>query len=64
LLAHSDIHDGKIGKKDISPLLLKTKNFDIISKDRSNYLSGHASSVGYEGFSTGWHSLIIQLMNN
>ena len=59
-LAQIDRNDGKITKEDLLPLFKETKNFDLISKDESTLLSGHASSVGYEGFSTGWHALIVQ----
>jgi len=59
-LAQIDRNDGKITKEDLLTLFKETKNFDIISKDESTFLSGHAASVGYEGFSTGWHALIVQ----
>jgi len=59
-LAHIDRNNGKIAKEDLLTLFKETKNFDLISKDESTFLSGHASSVGYEGFSTGWHALIVQ----
>jgi len=59
-LAQIDRNDGKITKEDLLTLFKETKNFDLISKDESTFLSGHAASVGYEGFSTGWHALIVQ----
>ena len=59
-LAQIDKNKGKITKEKLLPLFKETKNFDLISKDKSIWLSGHAVSVGYEGFSTGWHALIVQ----
>ncbi|PBO84205.1 MAG: hypothetical protein COA77_10760 [Thaumarchaeota archaeon] len=59
-LAQVDKNDKRFTKEELRPLLKETKNFDTISKDESIWLSGHAASVGYEGFSTGWHALIVQ----
>lgn len=59
-LALVDKNDGRLTKEELLPFLKETKNFDMISKDESAWLSGHAASVGYEGFFTGWHALIVQ----
>ncbi len=59
-LAQIDRNDGKLTKEDLLTLFKETKNFDLISKDESTLLFGHAASMGYEGFSTGWHALIVQ----
>lgn len=56
----SEINKKKISKEDILPLLAERKNSQSITLGDSQALSGHAQSVGYEGFSTGWHSIIIQ----
>ena len=40
----------------LSSLLKEVKNFEILSKQEKELLSGHAQSTGYEGFSTGWHA--------
>lgn len=57
-LALSDKNDGKVTQKDLLSLHNGTKNFDVVSIGDEKFLSGHAASVGYEGFSTGWHSFI------
>ncbi len=59
-LAQIDRNEGKISNEDMLPLFKETKNFELISKDESTMLFGHAASVGYEGFSTGWHALLVQ----
>jgi len=59
-LAYVDRNNDKIKKETLLPILKETKNFDLISNDDMTWLSGHAKSVGYEGFSTEWHALIIQ----
>lgn len=59
-LAQIDKNEGKITKEELLSLFKETKNFELISKDESTMLFGHAASVGYEGFSTGWHALLVQ----
>ena len=56
----SEIQRDNILEKDITPLFSEKKNFQLITLGNSKALAGHAQSIGYEGFSTGWHSLIIQ----
>lgn len=38
----------------------KKKCFKIIPIDDSEAILAHSKSAGYEGFSTGWHSIILQ----
>ena len=59
VLALEDNNNGRITSDDLSPFLLETKNSDEITKDDFNWLIGNAASVGFEGFSTGWHCLIV-----
>lgn len=59
-LAAIDKDNGMITNKELLPLFKEAKNFDSISKNENTWLAGHAASVGYEGFSTGWHALIVQ----
>jgi len=56
----SEINKKEISEKDMLPLLEEKRNSRKITLGNSQALSGHAQSVGYEGFSTGWHSIIIQ----
>jgi len=51
----TDIH-----YKNIFEFLQEKKNYETISIFNSAVVLGHAQSVGYEKFSTGWHSLILQ----
>ena len=44
----------ELGRKHIP------KNYDVITKDDFNWLLGNAVSVGFEGFSTGWHAMIVE----
>lgn len=60
LLARVDKHKDKITSDAILPLLCNEKNFQTLSLDSKELLFGHAASTGYEGFSTGWHSFIVQ----
>lgn len=41
-------------------LFLETTNFSIQEFDKKKSCLGHAISPGFEGYSTGWHSVIIQ----
>ena len=50
----------KILEKDFLPLLVKKKNFETVTLNGMETISAHAQSVGYEGFSTGWHTVIVQ----
>ncbi|WP_179370710.1 methyl-accepting chemotaxis protein [Nitrosopumilus ureiphilus] len=59
-LAENNKHGDSISQENVMPLLKEKKNFQTITVSDSKMLSGHAQSVGYEGFSTGWHALIIQ----
>lgn len=59
-IAQIDKNNGQITTNELSSLLKETKNFELISKDEFAWLSGHAASAGYEGFSTGWHALIVE----
>ena len=45
---------------DLLPSLDDTKNYQIIPSGDSEVIVAHCKSKGYEGFSTGWHSVIIQ----
>ena len=60
LLARVDKHEYKITNDVILPLLCSEKNFQTLSLNSKELLFGHAVSTGYEGFSTGWHSFIVQ----
>lgn len=60
VLGIEDNNDGFITKNDLAPFLNQTKNYDVITKDDFNWLIGNAASVGFEGFSTGWHSMIVE----
>ena len=60
-LAQVDRGSRIITKEELLPLFKEAKNFDLIYKeDELALLAGHAVSVGYEGFSTEWHALIVQ----
>ena len=41
-------------------LFSEKKNFAIVNYNNKKCLIGHAQSPGFEGYSSGWHSLIIQ----
>ena len=60
VLGIEDNNDGYITKNEINPFLSQTKNYDVITKDDFNWLVGNAASVGFEGFSTGWHAMIVE----
>ncbi len=60
VLGIQDHNDGFITKNEIFPFLNQIKNYDIITKDDFNWLVGNAASVGFDGFSTGWHALIVE----
>jgi len=60
ILGIEDHNDGFITKNDISQFLPKAKNYDVITKDDFNWLVGNAASAGFEGFSTGWHAMIVE----
>ncbi len=60
VLGIEDHNDGFITKNEIIPFLNQTKNYDIITKDDFSWLMGNAASVGFEGFSTGWHAMIVE----
>jgi len=60
ILGIQDHNDGFITKNDLSPFLNEAKNYDVITKDDFNWLVGNAASVGFEGFSTGWHAMIVE----
>lgn len=49
----------EINQEELSEILTNSKNYKIISKDNVIKLYGYAPSVGYEGFSTGWYSVIF-----
>ncbi|BDQ30628.1 methyl-accepting chemotaxis protein [Nitrosopumilus zosterae] len=59
-LSENTKHQNTISDQDLLLLLNEPKNFQTITLDNSKLLAGHAKSSGYEGFSTGWHSIIIQ----
>ena len=59
-LGLEDHNDGFITKNELSPFLKEAKNYDIVTKEDFNWLVGNAASVGFEGFSTGWHALIVE----
>ena len=59
-LAIEDHNDGFITKNEITPFLNEAKNYDIITKDDFNWLVGNTASSGFEGFSTGWHAMIVE----
>lgn len=59
-LAQIDRNEEQITIVELLPLLKETKNFDVLPKDDFTWLFGHAASVGYEGFSTGWHAFIVE----
>jgi len=60
VLGVEDNNDGFITKNDLAPFLKQTKNYDVITKDDFSWLVGNATSVGFEGFSTGWHAMIVE----
>ena len=60
VLGIEDHNDGFITKNEITPFLNQTKNYDVITKDDFSWLMGNAASVGFEGFSTGWHAMIVE----
>jgi len=60
VLGIEDHNDGFITKNEITPFLSQIKNYDVITKDDFNWLVGNAASAGFEGFSTGWHAMIVE----
>lgn len=50
----------KLEFKTREELFSKSKNFEIRQDSDQKLCYGHAISPGFEGYSTGWHSLIIQ----
>lgn len=59
-ISENNKHEYIISQKEIKSLLEDKKNFQTITLGNSEVVLGHAKSVGYEGFSTGWHALIVQ----
>jgi len=59
-LTENNKFGNKILEKDFLPLLVEEKNFKMVTLNGMETISAHAQSVGYEGFSTGWHTVIIQ----
>ena len=41
-------------------IFTEKKNFGTYKFNEKDYLVGHAQSPGFEGYSTGWHSIILQ----
>ena len=54
------ILEDTIQLEDKDSFFLKQKNFGVQNYNGKKCLIGHAQSPGFEGYSTGWHSLIIQ----
>ena len=54
------ILEDKISFDGMDSLLSEKKNFVVQNYNDKKYLIGHAQSPGFEGYSTGWHSLILQ----
>ncbi len=44
----------------VGPLLLGARNYAVIDGEADGAVIGHARAPGFETYSTGWHSLIIQ----
>ena len=64
ILADTDhkILEGRIDFKDKEHLFAEKKGFIIEEYNGSKCCIAHASAPGYETYTTGWHSLIIQEM--
>ena len=50
----------KLNIPDLAGLFSKTKSVSEIMIDRIPHLVGHARAPGFETYSTGWHSLVLQ----
>ena len=59
-LSQSDKNRTKYDITNLESLLEEQKNFKQITSNDKKLLVGHAQSSGYEGFMSGWHSIIIQ----
>ena len=56
------ILEDKISFEGMNSLFSEKKNFVVQNYNDKKHLIGHAQSPGFEGYSTGWHSLILQEM--
>ncbi len=45
---------------EYGPLLAEPKNYSVIDRREERQIIGHAQAPGFETYTTGWHSLIIQ----
>jgi hypothetical protein len=57
------ILEEKIDFLGINELFQQKKGFMITEYQNDTYCIAHALSPGYEGYSSGWHSIILQKMN-
>ncbi len=59
----ADTEQRFLTKLDLSgqdSLLEKSKNYSVVDRRQERMIIGHARAPGFETYSTGWHSLIIQ----
>jgi hypothetical protein len=50
----------KLDLPDRERLFAETRGFREVSLGGTEHLVGHARAPGYEGYTTGWHSLVLQ----
>lgn len=49
-----------LDRSGFGELLSEARNFAIIDQQGNEFIVGHARAPGFETYSTGWHSLVIQ----
>jgi hypothetical protein len=52
--------EGRIQFPGFESLIAENKGFTIVNYENSECCAAHALSLGYETYSSGWHSIIIQ----